>query len=372
MDAERDATLAYLDALTRRQGGRRGEAAVASPTSGLVYAVTRHATSRAGDPAPHDHVLLANAVEMHDQRGGWKAADTALWREHLHGATMVGRVAAARAAVDLGYGVVPDHGPSGRLGHWAIAGIPAEVMELHSKRAAEIRAEAERLGQESPRARAVIARATRAHKRHEPVGDLMVRWRDELASIGWPVSELEHAVSEARGAGRRHHLDHEDTHQLVCEVLASDGPLAAGKVFARRDVVVAVAPALFGLDPAELQRVVAATLADPEVVPLVAKPSARERVYAMASAIATEQAIAEAVDAEVHRHDAPAVPEITVRRAIAEREQELGASLTVGQRQAVMAVATGSGVDLVVGVAAPGRRRPWPPYAMPSWPKTSR
>jgi hypothetical protein len=47
MDAERDATLAYLDAVTRTMGGRRGKAAEPSPTSGMVYATTRHATSRA-------------------------------------------------------------------------------------------------------------------------------------------------------------------------------------------------------------------------------------------------------------------------------------------------------------------------------------
>ena len=94
MDAETDATLAYLDKMTREMGGRRGEAATATPTGGLIYAHTRHATSRAGDPCPHDHVLLANVLEMKDERGGWKAADTALWREHLHAATMVGRLAA--------------------------------------------------------------------------------------------------------------------------------------------------------------------------------------------------------------------------------------------------------------------------------------
>jgi conjugative relaxase-like TrwC/TraI family protein len=50
MDAERDATLAYLDRVTRQTGGRRGRTAVATATGGLVYAHTRHATSRAGEP----------------------------------------------------------------------------------------------------------------------------------------------------------------------------------------------------------------------------------------------------------------------------------------------------------------------------------
>src|SRR5260221_11628369 len=76
MDAERVATLDYLDRVTLRGGGRRGRGATVTRTGGLVYAHTRHATSRAGDLCPHDHVLLANAVELPHARGAWKAADT--------------------------------------------------------------------------------------------------------------------------------------------------------------------------------------------------------------------------------------------------------------------------------------------------------
>ena len=170
MDAETDATMAYLDKVTQEMGGRRGEAAKTTPTSGLIYARTRHATSRAGDPCPHDHILLANLLGMKDERAGWKAADTALWREHLHAATMVGRLAGARVAVELGYAIEPDPGPSGRLGHWKIAGVPDDVMAVHSKRAAEIEAECRRRGDTSYRARGVAARTTRKAKRHEPEG----------------------------------------------------------------------------------------------------------------------------------------------------------------------------------------------------------
>ena len=71
---------------------------------------------------------------MGDEKGGWKGANTALLREHLHAATMFGRMAAAHEAVRLGYGIERDDGPSGKLGHWRIAGIPEEVMAVHSKR----------------------------------------------------------------------------------------------------------------------------------------------------------------------------------------------------------------------------------------------
>jgi hypothetical protein len=86
MDAERDATLSYLEAVTQTRGGRRGRQRTATATSGLVYAHTRHATSRAGDPSPHDHVLVANVVDMLDPEGGWKAL-TARLSPPKHGAS---------------------------------------------------------------------------------------------------------------------------------------------------------------------------------------------------------------------------------------------------------------------------------------------
>src|ERR1039458_6492967 len=185
MDAERDATLDYLDRVTRQMGGRRGRAAEATETGGLSYAHPRHATSRAGDPCPHDHVLLANLVEMGDERGGWKAADTTLWREHLHAATMVGRVASARAAVELGYGIEADPGPSGRLGHWRIARVPPQGKELPSQRGAPNEAECQRRGETTYQARSVAARTTRRAKDHEAEGERVSRWRAELAEAGW-------------------------------------------------------------------------------------------------------------------------------------------------------------------------------------------
>jgi conjugative relaxase-like TrwC/TraI family protein len=58
LDAERIATMQWLDALTQERGGRRGRAQVPTATSGLVYAHTRHATSRAGDP---NHMITSSS-----------------------------------------------------------------------------------------------------------------------------------------------------------------------------------------------------------------------------------------------------------------------------------------------------------------------
>src|SRR5436190_19250133 len=227
MDAERDATLDYLDTLTRQRGARRGRDQLATATSGLTYAVTRHATSRAGDPCPHDHVLLANVVETLDDIGGWKAADTNVWRDHLHAATVVGRAAAARVAVELGYGIEPDHGVSGRLGHWRIAGVPDEVLEVHSKRAAEVDKVVGERGYDTYQARNVAARATRSVKRHTPIGELLPVWHAELEAIGWPVPELAAAIDQA--AERQVGTDGLTTGQverIVTKLVTRDGDLS--------------------------------------------------------------------------------------------------------------------------------------------------
>lgn len=168
LDAETNATLAYLDHWMRTRGGRRGRAQERVPTEGLIWARTRHATSRAGDPEPHDHVLVANVTRMADGRGGWKAVDTAALRDILHAATAYGRVASAAKAIELGYAIAADDGPSGRLGHWRIAGVPKGACELFSKRSAEITAAVGAKGYDTYQARQTAARDTRKHKRYTP------------------------------------------------------------------------------------------------------------------------------------------------------------------------------------------------------------
>jgi conjugative relaxase-like TrwC/TraI family protein len=243
LDAETDATLGVLDEWVRTVGGRRGRGQVRTPTEGLVWARTRHATSRAGDPEPHDHVLIANVVEMLDVRGGRKALDTAAIRDLLHGATMVGRLAGARTAVELGFGIEPDEGPSGKLGHWRIAGIPREACELFSKRSAEIDASMDARGLDSYQARQVAARDTRRAKRHQPVAALMPVWHAELEAVGLPVHDLERAVMRAaveRNLTRR--LSDTEVERLASQALGREGRLAELKVFTRSDVIVTLAP----------------------------------------------------------------------------------------------------------------------------------
>jgi len=140
LDVETAATMDWLDSWFQERGGRRGREQVRTATGGLVYARTRHGTSRAGDPSPHDHVLVANVVEMLDRKGGHKGLDSAALRDTVEAATMVGRLHSAARAVELGFTIEPDDGPSGNLRHWRIVGVPDEVCDVFSKRSDEIAA----------------------------------------------------------------------------------------------------------------------------------------------------------------------------------------------------------------------------------------
>jgi conjugative relaxase-like TrwC/TraI family protein len=278
VDAERDATMAYLDGVVQEQGGRRGRAQVRTPTDGLTWAVSRHATTRAGDPQVHDHILVANIVKMGDERGGWKGLDTGLLRDHLHAATAVGRMAAAAKAVELGYAIEADSGPSGRLGGSAIGGIPKEAWEVHATRAAQID---DVVGRDaSYRSRAIAARATRDRKSHDRVEDLVPRWRDELARAGHPPRELAAAVDRA-GLGYRP-PERGIVTDVATQVLSPGGRLAGEKTFNRRDVIVAVAPHLHGLPVSILDTAVDGVVSHELAVPLPPVAGAREPVWSAA------------------------------------------------------------------------------------------
>ena len=353
LEAETEATLAYLDGVVRDHGGRRGRRAVPTATEGLVYVRTRHATSRELDPSPHDHVLVANVVAMGDEAGGFKALNTAVVRDHLHAATMVGRMASAAKATELGYGIEADPGPSGRLGHWRIAGFPDEVLEAHSKRDAAIRAEMESSGFDSPRAHDVAVQRSRPAKTRPALDELTIRWQAELEGIGHPVAALAASVAEA---SRRLEPSPPDLSQLIAGVLGPEGELGRRKVFSRPDAIVALAPALYGQAPAILDTAVEGLLADRGVVPFIGVAGTTERAYTTTAALAVEEAIASATEGLMARADGPVLSVPCVAEAIAATQSETGHRLTRGQKELVHA-ATGSGrrAELAIGVAGSGK-----------------
>ncbi len=258
----------------------------------------------------------------------------------------------------MGYAIEADHGPSGKLDHWAIAGIPAEVIELFSKRSAEIEEELEAAGFASYRARGIAARNSRGPKEEASQESLLVRWLGELEEIGWPARKINQRLRVVQDRQRQpvRALTEKERLQLVRDLIGPAGALAKRKAFTRADVIRLAAPALYGCAADELDQLVAGVLQHPEAIPLVGQPGARGRAWAAASVLATEQAV-EAVAARLaQRTTAAAVDVAAVEAAVATKERSLGRQLTDGQRQAAVAIATsGPPLNLVVGVAGSGK-----------------
>lgn len=355
LDAETDATMAFLDAWTRKQGGRRGRLAIRTPTSGLVYGRTRHATSRAGDPNPHDHVLVANVIEMLDDVGGWIALDTAGVRDMVHAATAVGRLHAAWEAVQLGYALEPDDGPSGKLGHWRIAGVPNDACLTFSKRSEDID---DIVGPDaSYQLRNRAARSTRPAKDDQAPEQLIDRWLDELEWLGHTPRSI---VASLDQAARRHTamepLSDRELQALVDWVLSIDGPLSGDKCFGRPDLIRHLAPKLYGRHPEQLDRAVTAVLAHPESIPLIGQPGARNRAWVLAATLAVEHAVADCAERLASSLDGPTADRGAIEDAIVGQEPTIGASLTDGQRRLVETAArSGRRLELVLGVAGSGK-----------------
>ena len=123
------------------------------PGAGFVAAAFRHRTSRAGDPQLHWHVLVANTTRGPD--GRWTALDaTGLYRSKR--AAGVAFQAALRDELTrrLGLSWLP---PVKDVAE--VAGVPAPVLRLFSKRRDQIAAELARTGAAGPKAadRATLA-----------------------------------------------------------------------------------------------------------------------------------------------------------------------------------------------------------------------
>lgn len=358
LDAETTATMGWLDNWFQTSGGRRGRVQSRTATGGLTYAVTRHCTLRAGDPSPHDHVLVANVVKMLDARGGHKALDSAALRDTVEAATMVGRLRSAARAVELGFEIAPDGGPSGNLRHWRIVGVPDDVCGLFSKRSDEIAEHLAETGQHGYRARGIAARETRKAKRHTGVDELLPVWHAELEAAGWPLDRLIHQVEHAqdRVRGLPFALTISQIDQLAADVLDVDGPLLARhKVFTRTHLVAEVAPHLYGRDPAELDRVLDRITASRDVVPLIRVAGVREQSYTTVEVLVAERTIAEAIE-RLAEQLGPFVHPEHLTAAVAAKEQAIGRPLTAGQRAVVDALCDPErAVAIVVGVAGSGK-----------------
>lgn len=183
----------------RSNGGR-----LHPDTNGLTAAMFRQTTSRLDDPQLHTHVVISAKVCTDD--GRWYALDAKTlkgFQRALGGLYQ----SVLRAEVTARFGVAWGDIDKGQAD---IAGVPAELLEVFSKRAAQVDASYEaklaefwhREGRDpTPKERGALGREAAADTRGRKTGaaaeDLRTVWRREAATVGVTADTLTAGIAEA-------------------------------------------------------------------------------------------------------------------------------------------------------------------------------
>ncbi|KAA0235955.1 MAG: hypothetical protein EDR02_02020 [Actinobacteria bacterium] len=201
---------------------------------GWMVASFRHLTSRALDPFPHHHNVIANTVRLPD--GTHRALDARALYLHAQAASALA-TAEMRHQLSRQLGV---RWRPGRKSGWEIDGITNRVVGEFSKRRNEIddalrELEAEIGRGAHPSEIEHIVLRTRPAKNHTEADDLVASWRERAARHGLTAEAL-NALT-----GHESFEPSVDTEALFASLAAPDGICAGGSVFSRSEALAAMA-----------------------------------------------------------------------------------------------------------------------------------
>ena len=201
---------------------------------GWMVASFRHLTSRALDPFPHHHNVIANTVRLTD--GTHRALDARGLYQHA-------QAASALATAEMRHQLTELLGVRWRPGHksgWEIDGITRDVIGEFSKRRNEIddalrELEAEIGRGAHPNEIEHIVLRTRPAKNHVPADDLIAAWRERAARHGLTPDALAAITSQQLNEQTV------DANELFASLAGPDGICAGGSVFSRSAALAAIA-----------------------------------------------------------------------------------------------------------------------------------
>lgn len=234
--AGNDRALDWWESRTRARVG--GETV---PVAGWTAASFRHLTSRALDPFPHHHNVIANSVEV--TAGERRTLDSKTLYRHAVGASALA-TAEMRHRLTSRLGMSWRRSPSGG---WEVDGIPAEVLREFSQRRNEIDDALAELEEAIGRASTIdelrdVVTATRPKKQQADPADLRNDWWRRARGHGFSPEAL------AACAGSRHReLAEPDIASLLDRLAGPDGLTTGGSVFTRGDLLAALVDAPAGL-----------------------------------------------------------------------------------------------------------------------------
>jgi conjugative relaxase-like TrwC/TraI family protein len=332
-----DTIAVFETEVLRARRGHGGLTQVA--TDGAVAAAFAHRTSRAGDPQLHTHVVVANVTV--DRGGHWSAPDG---RRVYGWAKTLGYLYQASLRHHLTGSLGVRWGPVAK-GIGDLAGVDPALLAGFSQRRAQITAELERVGFDSPAAARAAALATRPAKEPAPTLEtLRGQWAQRAVTLEAELPDM--AAVVGRAAPTR-----PDIPALVDELVSPEGLTRNRSSFDRRDILQGVAAAhRHGAPLDDLRGLADRVLADVSVVGLAVDTPVGGPRFSTAELLAVEARI---VDSAARRggRQFGVVPVTTLGHALAERP-----SLSVEQR-AMVARLTRSGipVEVVVGRAGAGK-----------------
>jgi conjugative relaxase-like TrwC/TraI family protein len=349
IQAGNDAGLAYLE-YHASAGRSRGHEVLAR---GLTIASFRHLTSRALDPFPHHHNVVANAIV--DEHGTRRALDARGLYTHAQAASALA-TARMRHQLTSTLGVRWHRRPSGG---WEIAGISEEVLREFSRRRNEIEDALAELEEAIGRRASIdevqaVVTGTRPAKENVDVADLVGDWWERARRHGLTPKGL----AACTGGGT---VTAEFDRARVFDALASptSGVCAGHSLFTRSDVLVALVDLDYGggpllVRPEELERLADDFLDSDLVVGLDTTAEtgalARVPVYTTREILSVQRRIARVV-AEGAGARLAVVPEDAVAAAL-----DAHPALTAEQRHLVESLCgSGRAVQCAIGRAGAGK-----------------
>jgi conjugative relaxase-like TrwC/TraI family protein len=329
-------------------------------TRGWTVASFRHLTSRALDPFPHHHNVVANTVV---DPGGDRRALDARWL-YLHAGE-----ASALATAEMRHQLTTRLGVRwrrGRKGGWEIDGIPDAIVREFSQRSNEVDeavAELEALiGRTATitELRGLVTR-TRPAKRRAEVGELVEGWWQRAEAHGFTPRHLERCTGRATAVPLS-----PDPEEVFARLADPDGLCASGSIFTRVQVVAAIVdmgvrvsggrlqPLL--LPAGEVEHLADAFLASDHVIELLPAPEdaiaglGDQPLFTTAEMLAVQARILERFR-EGRSMGAATVPAAVVETALAEHGH-----LTAEQHHFVTSLCTsGDRVQCAIGRAGAGK-----------------
>ncbi|MEO0882764.1 MAG: MobF family relaxase [Pseudomonadota bacterium] len=158
----------------------------------MVAALFRHDVSRALDPQTHTHAVLANMVQGQDRK--WRSIHSPALFEHKMLAGAIYRAELAAGLKKVGYEIERTHAD----GRFEIVGMPKDLIQTFSTRAAEIRAALEGRDEVGAEAAARAALITRSAKQEVDRIDLSELWRTRAREAGHPLETLPDQMQQER------------------------------------------------------------------------------------------------------------------------------------------------------------------------------